>query len=279
MVKVLFSKGSLHPHWKGGRSLASNGYILVKVPNHPMADVRGYAYEHRLVASRKAGRPLLRAEIVRHINGNKVDNRPENLRIVRRTSGALRECACGCGRKITERDGTGRPRRFVSGHNKSIPSKIGPSGEAELIAMWERGDSVQSITQRFGVSKVTFYKVAHRLSLPRRHGTGMRRPPKVNTARLIPRWAARELMEDFDGLCAYCGEMATGFDHIVPVSRGGTTMPGNIVPCCKRCNSSKGTKWLEDWVALKNIEISDGVLDAIALSFETGYTQPFKEAS
>jgi 5-methylcytosine-specific restriction endonuclease McrA len=29
-------------------------------------------------------------------------------------------------------------------------------------------------------------------------------------------------------------------DHIVPLARGGTTTPGNVVPACKDCNKKKG---------------------------------------
>ena len=28
-------------------------------------------------------------------------------------------------------------------------------------------------------------------------------------------------------------------DHIVPVVRGGKSTRGNVVPCCKECNSDK----------------------------------------
>lgn len=128
--------GSCNNNWRGGRTTTSHGYVLVRMPDHPRADCRGYVYEHRLVAEQALGRALFAGEEVHHRNGVKGDNRPENLEVVpthhhhavrhRRARLDLRlpgednpivPCACGCGATFLRFDETGRRRRFVSGHN------------------------------------------------------------------------------------------------------------------------------------------------------------------
>ena len=54
--------------------------------------------------------------------------------------------------------------------------------------------------------------------------------------------------ELFENKCAYCGGQHETWDHVEPVKRGGQTVPGNIVPACRSCNSSKNAKPLSDWL-------------------------------
>lgn len=64
--------------------LDQRGYVLVWQPDYPGAipALKGWVYEHRLIASKVIGRPLTRDEQVDHINRDKQDNRPKNLQIL-----------------------------------------------------------------------------------------------------------------------------------------------------------------------------------------------------
>lgn len=49
------------------------------------------------------------------------------------------------------------------------------------------------------------------------------------------------------GACTYCDSLATEWDHVVPLSRGGRHSVGNLVPSCLPCNRSKGSRTVAEW--------------------------------
>lgn len=53
------------------------------------------------------------------------------------------------------------------------------------------------------------------------------------------------------GRCAYCLQMSDALqrEHIVPVSKGGTDDPGNVVSACPSCNRRKKDASLITFVA------------------------------
>lgn len=66
-------RGENHPRWKGGVTWNA-GYKFVY-----LGRVDGYVAEHILVASDALGKPLPKGAHVHHVNGDKSDNRSENL--------------------------------------------------------------------------------------------------------------------------------------------------------------------------------------------------------
>ena len=61
-------------------------------------------------------------------------------------------------------------------------------------------------------------------------------------------WWKRRLAK---GVCHYCGRAfpprGLTMDHVVPLSRGGKTIRGNVVPCCKECNNAKKQLLPMEW--------------------------------
>ena len=96
-------QGSQNPHWKGGRQIDSRyGHIKRWVdssnPYFAMAthmnNGTGIIPEHRLVMAEHLGRCLTRQEHVHHLNGDKADNRLENLRLISPTDHILYDRMC-----------------------------------------------------------------------------------------------------------------------------------------------------------------------------------------
>lgn len=72
--------GSNNPNWKEERNGVyshEKGYRLLFKPGHPLADKRGMVFEHRYIAYDIITFP--KEWVVHHIDGNKINNDPQNL--------------------------------------------------------------------------------------------------------------------------------------------------------------------------------------------------------
>jgi 5-methylcytosine-specific restriction endonuclease McrA len=69
-------------------------------------------------------------------------------------------------------------------------------------------------------------------------------------------WWKKEISK---GQCYYCKKNIPPdkltMDHIVPLARGGRSVKGNVVPCCKQCNNEK-KYWTPSEILLKHLKKS-----------------------
>lgn len=84
------NRGENNPIWRHDERISVYGYKLVRMPDHPLCNVDGFVFEHRLIAEKYLlteensiyinGKPYLKREYsVHHIDGNKLNNSVDNL--------------------------------------------------------------------------------------------------------------------------------------------------------------------------------------------------------
>ena len=78
---ALMPKTGPRPNYGSKRRVHVNGYIDIFEPTHPLTRSDGYVFEHRKVAW-DSGLLVDRDLQIHHVNGNKQDNRIENLQVV-----------------------------------------------------------------------------------------------------------------------------------------------------------------------------------------------------
>jgi len=107
----------------------------------------------------------------------------------------------------------------------------------------------------------TLYRQNPEFRYKRRQKTSSRR----RNVDAVPAIGEEFLMLEFDGRCAYCGGTADTFDHVIPITHGGRTTPDNIVPACRSCNASKGTKDVHEWMTSKGFSPSITFIERVTL--------------
>ena len=88
-VRKVFKKHKIDTdRFHKGYILKDSGYILIRKPEHPNSDKKGYVLYHRLIVEEHIGRYLSKEEVVHHIDFDKNNNNITNLQILNPTTHA-----------------------------------------------------------------------------------------------------------------------------------------------------------------------------------------------
>jgi 5-methylcytosine-specific restriction endonuclease McrA len=85
-----------------------------------------------------------------------------------------------------------------------------------------------------------------------------------------------EVLQRDQWSCFYCMQPATTVDHVIPIIQGGDPIAfDNLVSCCARCNSSKGSRSEGSFLARQSTPpVFSGILSP--KQSETMQDSPFK---
>ena len=70
-----WKKGMLHPSWKGGRTINSRGYIIIRIDKKPI-------YEHHYIWIQHNQMPIPEGFVVHHLDCDKLNNDINNLALI-----------------------------------------------------------------------------------------------------------------------------------------------------------------------------------------------------
>jgi len=80
--KLCKAKSESQPKTPFPSKITRHKYFAIRIPSHPRSHTNGYVYEHILIAEKKIGRKLKQGEVVHHIDGNRLNNDPNNLLVM-----------------------------------------------------------------------------------------------------------------------------------------------------------------------------------------------------
>lgn len=153
------------------------GYMYCYNPNHPLANKAGIVYEHRYVMSNHLGRWITTEEVVHHKDGNRANNKIENLELtnakdhallhaIERGWGTYTTKVCEYCKKEFSIQGSkkAKSRKFCSlDCDKLSRRKFDVPKEALAELLWQY--PMVHLAKLFGVSDKTIEKRAKQLGL------------------------------------------------------------------------------------------------------------------
>lgn len=133
----------------------NKGYRLIYKPDHPRADKKGYVFEHIVVFEENTGVKVPMNCCVHHLNGNKSDNRIENLCLMLFSAHTsfhnLGRKQSFYSRKIISKKAK---ERFANKENHPAYKDVNINAIKEEIA---KGKTIKEVCKEYGICRSTYY--------------------------------------------------------------------------------------------------------------------------
>lgn len=137
-------------------------------------------------------------------------------------------------------------------YREKYPERARESNRRWRNANLEHARQIQKRTYR----KIRDSRLAYYSKWRRQNPDRMRSYTSARKAKILSQAGAhtaddiKKQYQSQRGRCYYCGErVGTAYhvDHVIPLSRGGSNGPENIVIACPACNLSKNDKMPHEW--------------------------------
>ena len=140
--KELRSKANTK-YWDGKRKprVQKNGYVTLSIGNKRQ-------YVHRMVMEAYLGRPLANDECVHHINGDRTDNRIENLMLIKKDEHSRFHA---------------KERNFGCETGRTPPNKTNKETINQIKELRRQGHLLNEICKMTGISYPTVQKYASQI--------------------------------------------------------------------------------------------------------------------